>query len=134
MNAAERERAREMSQPKQGTDLYTVWFWIRNMKHLRSYATASGLGDTADLHEDLRELGYEDAIAALGRIEAALLAALDENERLRETLEIWIERGEHEPGCSALIVDAGSPYACDCFTSVARDALAPLTETEGGEE
>jgi hypothetical protein len=58
----------EMARPKQGTDLYTVWFWVRHLEHLRGYATSTGLGDLADLHEDLREIQYEDAIAALGRI------------------------------------------------------------------
>jgi hypothetical protein len=58
----------EVPQPRVGTDEYTVWFWLQQMKHLRDYTKEDGAVTDPDLHEDLRELRYEDAMAAFGRI------------------------------------------------------------------
>ena len=54
--------------PETGSTEYLAWFWIQHLRHLREYATPQGLGDAADLHEDLREIGYEAADESLTKL------------------------------------------------------------------
>lgn len=62
------ETSKPTYKPNAGTDEYTVWFWLQRLKHLRSYTEHRGVVTDPDLHEDLREIGYEDAMAAFERM------------------------------------------------------------------